>query len=287
MAWAAIDTAQRGGIAIAPLFEGLPFDNASVRQMSRVRWEDYCAIAERIADACGGPAELEDLLESNYHLVLPELRELAGAVVSPTQYVRFIFEVLDPIMFPPIAFGFEEVEPDRVRITCRCRAGVRPCEAIDRGTVGALRGITRLLDLPPAKVELLVIAPGHVVYDVRLPPAPTWGERGRRASHAVRRLFVRLVLGATREGHHLAAEIGEPEAEPVVVAIAALQLTPRQGQVLERVAEGLTNKEIAQLLGTAENTIELHITRILRKAGASSRAQLLAKLWSRTWGFPQ
>ena len=123
--------------------------------------------------------------------------------------------------------------------------------------------------------------------DVTLPPAPRLAERGRRAGKVVRRLFLRAVLGATSDGTPIGADIGEPEPSPVTHAIEVLQLTPRQGEVLAHVAEGRTNKEIASELGTAENTIELHISRILRKAGATSRTQLLARMWSRRWGFPQ
>ena len=35
---------------------------------------------------------LEDLLESTYHTVIPELRMLAGAVVSPMQYLKFVWD---------------------------------------------------------------------------------------------------------------------------------------------------------------------------------------------------
>ena len=287
MVWAAVDTAERGGLPIEPLFDGLPFDNAALRKMSRVRWDDYCTIAERILVACGGDRELEDLLESTYHLVLPELRTLAGAVLSPTHYIRLMFEVLDPLMFPPLYFHFEDLGDNRVKVVAAMRAGVRPCRALHVGTTGALRGTTRALGLPAATVISADITDSRGVWEVELPPAPTWDDRRRRASSALKRLVIRLVLGATVEGVELAAEVGEPELAPVAHAVTMLQLTPRQGEVLEHVARGLTNKEIAHQLGTAENTIELHITRILRKAGASSRAQLLATLWSRSWGFPQ
>lgn len=287
MVWAAVDTAERGGIDVDALFAGLPFDNATLRKRSRVNWDDYCTIVERIAEACGGERELEDLLESNYHLVLPELRTLAGAVISPVHYLRLMFDVLNPLMFTPVHNHFEDLGEHRARLTVGFRPGVRPCRAFLVGTTGAMRGVTRTLGLPPTRVVSADITDTRGVWELELPATPTWGDRGRRASRAMKRLVVRLVLGATVEGVELAAEVGEPELSPVAQAIAGLQLTPRQGEVLERVAQGLTNKEIAGQLGTAENTIELHITRILRKAGASSRAQLVAKLWSRNWGFPQ
>jgi DNA-binding NarL/FixJ family response regulator len=44
--------------------------------------------------------------------------------------------------------------------------------------------------------------------------------------------------------------------------------------------QGLSNKEIAQRLDCAENTVELHVTQLLRKAGASSRTKVVAQFWA-------
>lgn len=57
------------------------------------------------------------------------------------------------------------------------------------------------------------------------------------------------------------------------------QLTPRQVEVLELVARGKTNKEIAAVLGRSEGTVEVHVTNLLRKYGASNRAGLVALFW--------
>jgi DNA-binding NarL/FixJ family response regulator len=50
-------------------------------------------------------------------------------------------------------------------------------------------------------------------------------------------------------------------------------LTPRETEVLELVSTGLSNKEIADRLGTASGTIKVHIQNILEKLGASDRTQ--------------
>ncbi|WP_224240276.1 LuxR C-terminal-related transcriptional regulator [Hyalangium gracile] len=59
------------------------------------------------------------------------------------------------------------------------------------------------------------------------------------------------------------------------------QLTPRQIEVLELVARGKTNKEIAAVLGRSEGTVEVHVTNLLRKYGASNRAGLVALFWGK------
>jgi DNA-binding NarL/FixJ family response regulator len=50
-------------------------------------------------------------------------------------------------------------------------------------------------------------------------------------------------------------------------------------EVLELVARGKTNKEIAAVLGRSEGTVEVHVTNLLRKYGASNRAGLVAMFW--------
>lgn len=51
--------------------------------------------------------------------------------------------------------------------------------------------------------------------------------------------------------------------------------TPEQRRVLERLSEGLSNKEIAQRLGITEATVKYHVGNLLKKTGASGRKGLL------------
>ncbi len=55
-------------------------------------------------------------------------------------------------------------------------------------------------------------------------------------------------------------------------------LSTRHARVLELVAEGLSNKEIAGQLACAEVTVENHVTELFRKSGARSRAGLVGRL---------
>lgn len=63
-------------------------------------------------------------------------------------------------------------------------------------------------------------------------------------------------------------------------AISIWDLTERQQQVLRLLVRGKSNKEIASELQCAERTVEIHVTHLLRKSDAASRAMITAKFWT-------
>jgi NarL family two-component system response regulator LiaR len=52
-------------------------------------------------------------------------------------------------------------------------------------------------------------------------------------------------------------------------------LTQREQEVLEALAQGMSNKEIAAALGIAEKTVKVHVSHILGKLGVYDRTQAL------------
>src|SRR5919201_5598020 len=52
--------------------------------------------------------------------------------------------------------------------------------------------------------------------------------------------------------------------------------TDRQGQILELAAQGLSDKEIARLLGLSMHTVRTHLKRLYRGQGLSNRAEAVA-----------
>jgi two-component system NarL family response regulator len=71
----------------------------------------------------------------------------------------------------------------------------------------------------------------------------------------------------------------KPESIPASEKSNANLLTPREYQVLELVAQGLTNKGIANELVISENTVRSHLRFILDKLHMNNRVQ--AALWLR------
>jgi len=66
-----------------------------------------------------------------------------------------------------------------------------------------------------------------------------------------------------------------PAAEPASSPLAELiePLTPRESEVLQMLASGLANKEIATRLAISEHTVKFHVASILGKLGAASRTE--------------
>lgn len=66
----------------------------------------------------------------------------------------------------------------------------------------------------------------------------------------------------------------------VAVARTRWNLTSRQAQVLEEIAAGAGNKEIAGRLSCALVTVENHVTELFRRSGTRSRTELVSRLFS-------
>jgi DNA-binding NarL/FixJ family response regulator len=67
-------------------------------------------------------------------------------------------------------------------------------------------------------------------------------------------------------------------ATPRLASEVEVPLTKRESEVLNQLALGLTNKEIAQTLHISYETVKEHVQHILRKVGVSDRTQ--AAVWA-------
>jgi two-component system nitrate/nitrite response regulator NarL len=83
------------------------------------------------------------------------------------------------------------------------------------------------------------------------------------------------VISAELTGKLVTAFQSSANAAPAAVAAPAplAQLSAREQQVLEQIARGASNKEIARTLAIAETTVKIHVQHILRKLDLSSRVQ--------------
>jgi DNA-binding NarL/FixJ family response regulator len=60
-------------------------------------------------------------------------------------------------------------------------------------------------------------------------------------------------------------------------------LTPREIEILDCVAQGNSNKEIAKILGISDQTVKNHITSILRKLAVNDRTQAVIYALKQGW----
>lgn len=86
-----------------------------------------------------------------------------------------------------------------------------------------------------------------------------------------------VVQGEATLSRMMAAQLLEEFArmsrQPAPAAAPAAQLTAREKEVLEQVARGRSNKEIATALAIAENTVKNHLKNILEKLHLENRVQ--------------
>jgi len=104
------------------------------------------------------------------------------------------------------------------------------------------------------------------------------GARGVLFRDAGRERLV-SALRAMREGllafdPGLAAQALRPRQAP---AGLVEPLTPRETEVLQLLAQGLTNKTIAERLGISDHTAKFHVNAILGKLGAQSRTEAIVQ----------
>jgi DNA-binding NarL/FixJ family response regulator len=64
---------------------------------------------------------------------------------------------------------------------------------------------------------------------------------------------------------------GNPRAQ------AALEISPRELEVLQNLAAGRSNKEIAAQLAVSPNTVKTHVARLFEKLGAKRRTDAINK----------
>ena len=121
----------------------------------------------------------------------------------------------------------------------------------------------------------------YTEWDVELPESRTFASKPQRMVELAMP-HVRSILGYDSQGAAVYATWGAEtgEEQQLGTAVRNWNLTTRQLDVLKLVVRGKANKEIARELGTAENTIELHITNLLRRSGTTSRSELIARFWS-------
>ncbi len=92
---------------------------------------------------------------------------------------------------------------------------------------------------------------------------------------AGKRLLVRFVADTLEDHHHLILE--EQYTALSAESLKSLRLTNREAEILLGIAQGKTNKAIAEDLYVSPLTVKTHLQRFYRKLGVESRAEALSR----------
>ena len=154
--------------------------------------------------------------------------------------------------------------------------------------LGELRRLAAAVDTTPlrAAADLAegLLAAGHDEHERARQLLEDAVDEYERSGAPYEAAQARIALAATlaalgradRAGEEAAAAAEALRALGVVAEAEATPVTPREREVLALLAEGLTNRQIAERLVVSEHTVHRHVTNILRKLDLPSRAAAAA-----------
>jgi PAS domain S-box-containing protein len=189
--------------------------------------------------------------------------------VSPTQggWAR-LFETAFTRSQNPMALTDNERRVVRVNASLAQLLGYRPSQLVGRHTYDFVVGGPLL-----SHDEWdLAIGRGDVTGDAEVRRADGETMRVQFGIHpgviTDERLVLFVALAVSRWGRHFRRADSEGTGE----------LSKREREVVQMVADGATSAEIAGVLGITHNTVRKHVNSAMRKLGARSRAHLIAKV---------
>ena len=96
----------------------------------------------------------------------------------------------------------------------------------------------------------------------------------RQLWKCIRTVHEGQIWATTAQLQFLLEELVRTRPARVWNALGKELLTPREGQVVRLVAEGLTNREISREIGISEHTVKNCVFRVYNKLGVSTRVEL-------------
>ena len=130
--------------------------------------------------------------------------------------------------------------------------------------------LTRRLHLRAPELPILVLT--HYQGDEDIAQALKAGARGYLSKESPGEELLAAIRAVTAGQAYLPPEI----VEQMSSRRGQQELTRRERQLLEYVADGASNREAAEALGITERTAGLYVSRILSKLGARSRTEAAA-----------
>src|SRR5215472_13197677 len=132
--------------------------------------------------------------------------------------------------------------------------------------IGAIQAIVE--EFPSARILVLTTYEG----DVDIHRALVAGACG----YLLKAMVGAEVVSAARAAARGERVIPSTVAERLAEHIPRIDLTEREQTVLQLVAKGLRDKDIARLIGRTEHTAKVHVKNILAKLGAADRTEAVS-----------
>ena len=131
-------------------------------------------------------------------------------------------------------------------------------------TTNGLSVLTKLKLLkPPPKVLIVSSHEGDVMVTRAL--------KGGADGYVAKKAPARELLSAIRKVHIGGRALSRELARKYGEGLGQATLTPRETEIIEQVARGLSNKEVGEALGLVEKTVKNYLNIIFMKLDASDR----------------
>ncbi len=178
-----------------------------------------------------------------------------------------------------------EIEPD-IKIVGEAADGVeavhlaltlQPDVVLMDLVMPQLDGISAIREIRSKNPDIRVIALTSFGDDSRVYEAVEAGVNGYLLKDSGAEELLKALRSVASGGAHLEREV----TLALIHGVRAKQgsrshldeLTPRESEVLQEIATGRSNKEIARNLGIAEKTVKTHVSNVLSKLGVLDRTQ--------------
>lgn len=99
-------------------------------------------------------------------------------------------------------------------------------------------------------------------------PSHVWGEGIRTVGAGHYWLVNESIAALVKALHDYFPQDAEPKSQ------SGYRLTPREVEIIDKIAHGHSNKEVGQACSICEKTVKHHLTSIFTKVGVSSRLEL-------------
>ncbi len=140
-----------------------------------------------------------------------------------------------------------------------------------------MNGVDAIPRLAAAVPDARVIVLTAYDTDERVLGAIRAGARGYLLKGAPADEIARAIRAVHAGGSYLEARVAAKVLSQVRSPRRAAGLSARERTVLRLVADGLPTKQIARQLGITERTVKFHVSSIMNKLGAGTRAQAVAE----------